>query len=278
MAGASKLKRASRSRSKEEILKKEPRCIYCPKPHNSVEHMPPISMFTGRDRPSGLEFATCEDCNNGTNGADVVAAAFARMRRMPERSDPLLREALEFRNSIQKDAPGVWEEFTDPARNRQVLVPSSGGIYRLAIEITADGPQLRGHLDVFSAKLGMALYREHTGHALPLDGMVTTSWFLNQALSQKHADAMLKMLPGYDGLRQGQKTSEGQFAYRYNSDGKTTVAALSQFHQGLYIFTAATCMPELYRILSMWPKSALSKPGDLVKMLPQRPRRLPLLG
>lgn len=267
-----------RSRSKDEILKGEARCIYCENPAATVEHMPPKCMFTKGQRLSGLEFATCLACNNGTRGADVVAAVFARLRMMPNRDDPLFREALAYRPTVIARAPGVWEEFTHPSRNRQVLRPSHGGILQPAVEVTADGPVLRGYLDAFSAKLGLALYREHTGYALPLHGTVTFSWFLNAGLSKQYADNIIRMLPAYEGLKQGKHTSVGKFGYRYNSDDKSVVASLAHFYEGLYIFSIASCMPELNNILSSWPKSKTIKPGELLTLIPPAPTRIPILG
>ena len=53
------------------------------------------------------------------------------------------------------------------------------------------------------AKLAMALYREHVGHALPLTGGVHTNWYLNAGLAQRTAEGILKTLPLGGTLRQG---------------------------------------------------------------------------
>jgi hypothetical protein len=53
-------------------------CIYCAQRSQTVEHMPPVIMFTRKQRPKGLEFASCEACNGGTKHADLVAAYIGR--------------------------------------------------------------------------------------------------------------------------------------------------------------------------------------------------------
>ena len=68
-----------KSRSRQEILAGEPRCIYCDAAPSQLEHMPPKAMFRGRVRPSGMEFAACQSCNNGTSAADLVASFVARI-------------------------------------------------------------------------------------------------------------------------------------------------------------------------------------------------------
>jgi hypothetical protein len=40
-------------------------------------------MFARRQRPNGVEFAACEECNSGTRTADAVAAMIARIGPQP---------------------------------------------------------------------------------------------------------------------------------------------------------------------------------------------------
>ena len=74
--GQSKAKRKSQA----ALLASRPGCIYCAGAAiaTTIEHMPPISLFEGRQRPKGLEFPACEACNNGTGHSDLVAAMLAR--------------------------------------------------------------------------------------------------------------------------------------------------------------------------------------------------------
>src|SRR5688572_30253554 len=67
-----------RRRLREQLLADNPNCIYCAARSETIEHMPPVIMFTRRHRPKGLEFASCEACNGGTKHADLVAACIGR--------------------------------------------------------------------------------------------------------------------------------------------------------------------------------------------------------
>jgi hypothetical protein len=84
---------------------------------------------------------------------------------------------------------------------------------------------------VFGAKLAMALYREHVGTALPLDGAVWCQFALNAGMTQGHVEARLKILPLQETLKQGSKKVDDQFVY--NCDGRSTLGAVTQFHRGL---------------------------------------------
>lgn len=256
-----------KSRSRQAILAAESRCIYCEGKPETFEHMPPRSMFRGKLRPSGLEFATCEACNGGTSGADVVASFFARLRPDDNGEQWHLTELDQLKASLERNAPGVAHELFRLNRARQILRPTAGGILVPATEVRADGPLLRGYLNTFSSKFGMALYREHVGEPLPLDGAVYSQWFLNSGLAQSTAEALLTIMPLGSTLSQGKFQVDDQFAYRFNCDNRSILAALAQFHNGLFVFVIATDSPDFYfKDVHLTSTSTLAKPGDLGRM------------
>ena len=77
----------------------------------------------------------------------------------------------------------------------------------------------------------------------------------------------------YDTLRQGEWRVADQFACRYNTDGQTVVAAVAQFHRGLWYTLFASCDPEIIELFNKpehlsLPASVLVKPGGLLQLLP----------
>jgi hypothetical protein len=70
------------------------RCIYCPNPAETVEHMPPVGMFRGKQRPGAMEFPSCKMCNEGTRGADAVAQFMARLHPDDRADDWHATEAM----------------------------------------------------------------------------------------------------------------------------------------------------------------------------------------
>lgn len=267
----------SRSRSRSQIRAGEPRCIYCESPVETAEHMPPLSLFKERRRPHGLEFGTCYACNNGTRAADTAVAFFARIDRFGGNAKSWkVQEALRHLRSMGTLAPGFINELF--AQEKMALLRTPAGVLVPVAEVHA-GPICQSLLHVFGAKLGMALYREHIGHALPLEGGVQVMWFLNNGLAEDTAEAMLRILPTYGTLQQGQKNSAGgQFDYRFNSDGKNIVAALSHFHSNVHFLTLAMAAPGDFGFPRDVPMGAFVKPGELAKFMPKRPIGLLRLG
>ncbi len=261
----------TRSRKASEILANAPRCIYCSGLATSVEHMPSRAMFKEKQRPSGLEFPSCIDCNTGTAPADAFVAFLARIDRGGQDTDHWhVQEALKYLKAAGSAVPGLKSEMFDDDRAKDVLFRTSGGLLIPLVE-TEVGPLGRALLNVWTAKLGMALYHEHTGKPLPSDGGVQAMWFLNAGLSQATADGFLAILPGYGTLKQGErKSASGQFDYRFNSDNKSIVAALTHFHSNIHFFTIATSDPATYGFPSgRLPHSRFVRPGELLALMPK---------
>lgn len=259
-------------RTLKELLATEPRCIYCENTREiakmTVEHMPPRSMFRDKLRLKGMEYATCEACNNGTKGADVVAAFLSRIGQNGSEDGWEIEENKQFLSGVHQSAPGVLEEVFNSGKARHVYVKTQGGVHLPMIK-TQTGPTVKGYMDVFSAKLAMAVFREHIGCALRMDGRIETIWFLNAGLPEQTADAMLSILPTGNTLRQGKLHATEQFAYRYNTDEKEIVAALVGFHSNLHIFVMASSNP-IYEGLKSPNGTNKCKPGQLLDMLPKK--------
>ena len=266
----------AKSRKREEVLRNEPRCIYCAEPWADWEHMPPKQMFRANDRPSGMEFASCKACNNGTRAADTVASFVARMNPVGEISDWEYKEVIGKIRLVEMHAPGVVREIFGHGKSRDEWVRTKGGILKPMRTAEVEGPLLAAYLSVFASKVGMALFREHTGKALPLDGVVFSQWFLNAGLPRRAAEVMLNMLPVFGTLKQGQKQgvkgTGSQFGYRFNSDDDTITAALTAFHSGLYTFTIATSRPDVIAFvtgpkMARFGTEAIVKPGELAGLI-----------
>lgn len=257
----------NRSRNLSNLLRNEPRCIYCKDPPDTIEHMPPRLIFTGRKRPSGLEFAACKACNNGSRGADAAAALFSRVSMADDDHYWHGEEGIRLLFTVDRDAPGLRDEVFQDKLYRTHWIPNRQGILTRKIMLRPDGPLIKWYLDAFDAKLGMALYRHHTGTALPPDGGVMTLWYMNAGLSEAQAQAHLSILPVSETLRQGSFQVPEQFAYRYNCDDKSIFAALIGMHYNLHFFVIATSEPALYSLPWLFPaeqgNSNFAQPGFL---------------
>lgn len=228
-------------------------------------------MFIGRRRPSGLEFAACQDCNNATSPADLVAGFFARLPRPDNPRSPLIREAQQRLKQLDRQAPGLLEELFRSDKSTQTWFKSPLGLSHKATAIKADGPRVKAYMSVFGGKLGMALYREHIGHPLPLGGGVYTMFFLNVGLPDAAVEKALPTLPLQGDLKQGVIHVREQFAYRYNCDGKSIIAAIVGFHTHLHFLLVATSDPIYFSFPSFLsqPTADFVKLGELVSRVPQ---------
>jgi hypothetical protein len=228
-------------------------------------------MFKTKFRPHGMEFAACSSCNNGTAAADLVASFMARLGQGDDPAHWRILEAKDRLEMLEIKAPGILLELFRPDKSAQIWLPSRAGLLTRKTKMEADGPLLRSYLNVFASKFGMALYREHIGQPLPLDGAVQSYWFLNAGLAQATVDALLKTMPLGATLQQGRFNVDEQFSYRFNSDDRSIVAALTRFHSGLYTFTISAAEPERYQFSEKeGATAAVIHPGGLIQRMPPR--------
>lgn len=272
-----------KSQKLSDMVAAEPRCIYCASAPATIEHMPPLSMFKGRSRPNGLEFAACESCNNGTNTADLVAGFMSRLSQADVPGNWMIQANLRDKRLIHSRVPGLLAEIFNDQTTTQEWHPNRFGILEKKMVLRVESPRLVALLRVFAAKMGMALFREHIGHALPMTGGVFTQHFLNAGLAEDQAKAILGMLPLGSTLQQGRFTVGEQFAYRYNSDEKSLVAALIGFHSNLHLWVIASADPELLAPAVGVQLGDLTRPGQLVSAMPAKPLAIvmpsiPLIG
>lgn len=163
-----------KSQTSQAIIAREPRCIYCPSPAETLEHMPPRAIFRDRQRPGAMEYGACKACNNGTRGSDAVAAVMALVHPDNGERSWQAKKIRTLIPTIDTCAPGVRQEINLPGKSiYEWARRSDSGLLQRVVRVRADGPRVKAHLSVFGAKLAMALYREHVGAALPLRGAVS---------------------------------------------------------------------------------------------------------
>lgn len=239
-----------KSRHRREILQGEARCIYCIAAPTTVEHMPPKAMFPNSYRLNGMEYASCDDCNHATRAADAAASFFARISPSNAINELELVEARKLVGTMARIAPAFVREVFDDRKAKHIWAKGRDSVYGRKTQLVLDGPITQALLSAFSAKLGMAFYREYVGHALPLGGQVFTQHYLNSGLHRQEAEAILRILPVQGELRQGRLVSGRLFNYRYNTDNKTIVAAFAAFNDNFFVRVFATRDPKLQDALA----------------------------
>jgi hypothetical protein len=233
--GQAKLKR----RSHAELLAKSQGCIYCAGTAvaTTIEHMPPISLFEGRQRPKGLEFPACQACNNGTGHTDLVAAMLARF--WPDKDTAVQqKDAKKIFSAIANNVPEILHEMNmgragvKLARKRHGLSEDVHHVHPLR----ADGPVLTRHIHTFAAKLGFALHYDVTGSPVPSTGGVQVMLFSNvQALKGEIPPVFFDMLPSPSSLQQGAKSVADQFKYSYSPVERDHMVYFATFNRSFAV-------------------------------------------
>lgn len=243
----------TKSRKRAEILAGEGRCIYCLSPPSSVEHMPPRTMFRGRRRLSGFEFAACESCNLSTRAADATAGLLCRISPTIAVDTEELDEAKKLIRTLDSLAPKVRQEMFHDSNPTQVWTRSREGLFASMHRLELGGKVTATLMAVFGAKLGMALFREHIGRPLAAEGSVFVRHYFNSGLTREEAQRTLSILPGLGELKMGRQGSGKSFNYHYNCDDKCLIAALVAFSDNLF-FRVFASDEDIYLCIEGWPR------------------------
>lgn len=238
-----------KSRSRAEILSGEMRCVYCTAKPDSVEHMPPRAIFGPGMRPSGLEFASCEACNFASRASDTAAAYLALIAPNHVVDKGELERAQKLLSTLARHAPRFIVEVFDPAKRELVWAKGRSNVFGQMRRLTLDGPVTTALVQAFGAKLGMALYREHVGIPLPVEGKVFVQHYFNAGLYREEVETTLSILPMFGQLSQGRKQSGRVFNYRFNTDEKEILGAFCAFNDNLFFRIFAISNPIYFSLL-----------------------------
>jgi hypothetical protein len=218
------------------MLADRPGCIYCAGENvaTTIEHMPPISVFEGRQRPKGLEFPACQPCNHNTGHADLVAAMLARFWPDAE-SEIQQKEAKKIIAAISNNIPGLLQEM-NVGRGGEKLMRKRHSIPIEAHPMRVNGPIMTAHIETFAAKIGFALHYELRGAPVPAQGGVQPMWFTNvQALNGQIPSVLFEMLPSPSTLSQGKKSVGTQFKYSYASGEQDHLLYFASFNESFAV-------------------------------------------
>jgi hypothetical protein len=238
----------AKKRAHSAILEACPWCIYCGSAATSIEHMPPRIMFLARQRPKGLEFPSCQPCNEGTRLADSVAALIGRV--YPD-GDP--QEAKGLLRSVKNNIPGLIEEMH---------IGAAGAFLRV------NGPLVSMHMQTFAAKLGFALYYALTKQIVPKAGGVAARWFSNvERLEGKFPECAFKYLPPPQTLKQGKLEVSDQFVYQWRmAEGNRMGLFFAYFRLSFAVFAVVANNESLLEIETAHPMRIV-RPGEITALL-----------
>ncbi len=177
--------------------------------------MPPKGMFVGSQRPKGLEFASCPDCNRKSSRLDDFAAFLVSAFSQNELSDAQAKHFLKKFKGLQNNNPLLLDELnfrTATTSDGKTLVDKSGSEFGAMF---VDGPLASDAIFRFGAKVGMALHYQATNEIAASDHRVVVFAFTNaNAVNGEIPLGLFDLLPERSMLAQGKITSEGIFEYQ----------------------------------------------------------------
>jgi hypothetical protein len=165
--------------------------------------------------------------------------------------------------AVRNNVPGLLEEMllSDAKQLR-----ARRQISRLseAWALRANGPILTNHIQIFGAKLGMALHFELHKRPVPITGGVLSIFFTNaQAIKGEIPANLLTMLPTPRTISQGSRHVADQFEYSWaTTEDKDHTLSYSVFRQSFAIAAIAATDREYF--LSKWAdKFPVFAPGEI---------------
>lgn len=186
----------------------------------TIEHAPPKVFFINKEVPSpSHRVPACERCNNGSSGADQVAALAALIQATVHQEIPedYINKLVA---GVRNNTPSAFEAIvTGTSEDVPIRVDGQVDLYS---RVEVDNSIFTDWLNPWAAKQAYALYYLHSGYKiLPETSGVVVQWFTNaHVFDELSPDDLLRSLGDYGELRQGKKASELQYSYKWQLDGE----------------------------------------------------------
>lgn len=198
------------------MIAAHPHCIFCggANPTTSVEHMPSRTLFDNKLRPKGLEFPSCQECQNSTRREELLISMLSRMY-----PDAATAEARAETRSI---IAAALHNF--PGLGSETLPDQLPILERLGIKanhlptwnfLDLGGPTCTEAIEKFAIKLAKALHFELTGEIVPSGAAIFYHRYSNlDAMTGGMPDDLMEALGDEKMLAMGKLNSLGTFSYQ----------------------------------------------------------------
>jgi hypothetical protein len=214
----------SATRRKKAFLLKHPFCAFCGGGvrATTIEHCPPRALFQNREWPEGMEFPSCDRCNQGSRDQDALVAMVARLDPFANSGDRdgRLRGLI---RKVNSRFPGLFSQMMPSATearraNRKLgLKPPSGRTHQ-ETGVVKIPSALHDAVKVLAGKLAKGLFYVETTTVFPNDGCLLFGWFTNADVLRDGRPVLFESLKDITGkipeLRRADKDLKQQFAYK----------------------------------------------------------------
>ncbi len=205
----------SRSRL-QQMIAKYPHCAFCggAAPTTSVEHMPSRVLFDDKWRPRGLEFPSCQGCQDSTRKIEPLIGMVSRF--YPDSKTPKHRaEFLALIAAAKRNNPGLLEEMQiDQVSVLQRIGAAASRLPHWNF-VNLGGPIIQQAIRAFGRKMALALHFDLTGKIVPAGSRFFIEPYTNaSAIIDGFPEEMLEYLGPDQTLRMGKADVFDQFAYK----------------------------------------------------------------
>ena len=204
----------------ERFLEEHPWCCLCggSVAATTIEHAPPKVFFINKEVPAATHrMPACERCNNGSGSADQVAALAALIQATVHKDipDEYMNKLI---RGVRNNTPDAFSAIVE-GDSHEVPLRVDGKV-DLFDKVEIDPILYTDWLNPWAAKQAYALYYLHSGKIiLPPTSRVMVQWVTNaHVVDELSPDILLQSLSNYGELRQGVKTSELQYSYKWQLD------------------------------------------------------------
>lgn len=227
---------------RHSALKRDyPHCIFCAgeRPTTSVEHMPSRILFDAKQRPKGLEFPSCQKCQNSTRKEELAVAMFSRI--YPDATTPAGRQEV---RKIMRDAGRAFPKLLKEMEIDQLPILAELGATAHKLPawnfVTCGGPIAREIIEKFALKLAVALHFEERKVSVPRGaGILVTHYTNYRALVDGMPIEFMDALGAEKTLVMGAKHASDTFSYQTSAlEDEPTTLHMAYFRQSFALLMA----------------------------------------
>lgn len=185
------------SKRLRKFIQNHPFCCFCggAEPTTSIDHVPSRQMFFRRHRPQGLESPACSRCNKITGAHEQFAAMLARTFLDTDSRDAA-KEIKKLIRAVHRESPAVLTEM-QPSWQQQYDFQQKMGPDHKGGLLSLNGPLVNQSIQIFGAKLVVALHYHCVGDIVPAAGGVAIKWFTNwDRINDKIPESLFSLLQG----------------------------------------------------------------------------------
>lgn len=233
----------------QKFLELNPYCCFCGGEVQATtrDHYPPKALFYNKDRPDGLVFPACKECNNGSRHSDSIVSYLA-LASLTNKENNINSETLKRIKALEKNCPKTYN----------LLRKSNHGMIQKEKSLRKKGfnykvlnihNHIRQHILLFSKKMTCAAYYAQNNEILPTTACGTV--YIQTIMDVINEQVLSINLGNIYTLIQGQNNKKNEFSFQIQSNRDEGIGVVRFVLQKQFIITIIFAKDlKAYQILS----------------------------